>query len=325
MNSEEIVCMSLDNASNYNTKISLDKNESENVERPADGRYQDREYNDDISVDIMAGSYGEISLDREAGEGDEVKMRPKGERKSDDEGNPTVETRDKRPTSLVLEKGIEKSFSVGEGEEPWKRLQNKCQQTSDSQTTSLEGSPSLSSEFSCTGGGSDTSGLSELQGIVTVDGDLVSFVAEDLQEKIKMSSPVSRSWADTPSFPGSRSSTPSLYRQALQPHVPTVDAGAIVDLEVHACKVASCLDTVLENLSGTLQSISSLTVDCMETYQTAVFKTCNGVDSNIKSMYQLMAKCEEISSSMRPLYKISEEIKEIKRLLDLFENAVEHK
>lgn len=61
---------------------------------------------------------------------------------------------------------------------------------------------------------------------------------------------------DSSSFPGSRSSTPSLYRQALQPSVHIVDPNILTDLEIHAKKVATCVDRMLENLSGTLQSVS---------------------------------------------------------------------
>lgn len=61
---------------------------------------------------------------------------------------------------------------------------------------------------------------------------------------------------DSPSFPGSRSSTPSLYRQALQTNVHIVDPNILTDLETHAKKVATSVDRMLENLSGTLQSVS---------------------------------------------------------------------
>jgi BLOC-1 related complex subunit 6 len=37
-------------------------------------------------------------------------------------------------------------------------------------------------------------------------------------------------------------------------------------------------------------------------------------------MYQLMAKCEELSKAMSPLYKQAEAVKEIKKLLDIMEN-----
>ncbi|KAJ8878916.1 hypothetical protein PR048_019519 [Dryococelus australis] len=159
-----------------------------------------------------------------------------------------------------------------------------------------------------------------LEGTVTKDGDMVLFVAEDLESKIKLSSPVMKK--DSPSFPGSRTSTPCLYRQALMPQLPPIDPGVLNDLEAEVKKVATSVDTLTENLAGILRSVSALTVDCLEIYRDAVCKTCDAVDSNIKSMYQLMAKCEELSKSMKPIYKLSELLKGIKRLLDLFENAV---
>ena len=45
-----------------------------------------------------------------------------------------------------------------------------------------------------------------------------------------------------------------------------------------------------ENLAGILQSISALTVDTLETYRDGVCKTCDEVDSNIKSMYQVIKR-----------------------------------
>ena len=41
-----------------------------------------------------------------------------------------------------------------------------------------------------------------------------------------------------------------------------------------------------------------------------------------RAMYQLMAKCEELNKNMAPAYRIAGQIKEIKRLLDLFEAAL---
>ncbi|KAG1670095.1 BLOC-1-related complex subunit 6 [Nymphon striatum] len=188
--------------------------------------------------------------------------------------------------------------------------------------------------------------LSELQGIVMRDGEMVSFVAEDLAEKIRLSSPASRKSETPTSVPGSRSSTPSLYRQTLNPQIPIIDPAIINDLESHAYKVASTVDTMLENLTGTLHSMSSLTVDCMDIYKDSVCKTCDVVDSNIKSMYQLMAKCEELNKSMSSVYILAHQTyplcvcdflplkfendidnvmrcKEIKRILELFESLVE--
>ncbi|XP_012280198.1 BLOC-1-related complex subunit 6 isoform X2 [Orussus abietinus] len=164
-------------------------------------------------------------------------------------------------------------------------------------------------------------GYLQLEGTVMQDGDMVLFVTEDLENKIKLSSPVTKK-GDTPSFPGSRSSTPCLYRQALTPQLPLLDHNVLNELEMEARKVATSVDSLTENLAAILHSASALTVGCLETYRDAVCKTCDTVDHNIKSMYQLMAKCEELSKSMGPVYKLAEQIKEMKRMLELFESAM---
>ncbi|KAK3928782.1 BLOC-1-related complex subunit 6 [Frankliniella fusca] len=161
--------------------------------------------------------------------------------------------------------------------------------------------------------------LEDLDGTITREGDMVFFVAEDLEAKIKLSSPKS---GDAPSFSGSQSATPCLYRQALSaPQLSPIDPYILNDLENEARRIATSVDTLTESLAGILRS-ATLTVDCVEIYRDAVCKTCDAVDSNIKAMYQLMAKCEELSKSMKPIYKLGEDIKEVKRLLDMLESAV---
>ncbi|XP_043281370.1 BLOC-1-related complex subunit 6 isoform X2 [Venturia canescens] len=164
-------------------------------------------------------------------------------------------------------------------------------------------------------------GYLQLEGTVMQEGDMVLFVAEDLETKIKLSSPVTKK-SDTPSFPGSRSSTPCLYRQALTPQLPLLDHNVLNELEMEARKIATSVDSLTENLAAILHGASAVTVGCLETYRDAVCKTCDAVDHNIKSMYQLMAKCEELSKSMSPIYKLAEQIKEMKRMLELFESAM---
>ncbi|KAJ1521552.1 hypothetical protein ONE63_003209 [Megalurothrips usitatus] len=168
--------------------------------------------------------------------------------------------------------------------------------------------------------GTEADFLENLEGTVTREGNLVHFVAEDLEAKIRLSSP---KVGDAPPFTGSTSSTPCLYRQALTaPQLSPIDPHILNDLENEARRIATSVDTLTESLAGILRSISALTVDCVEIYRDAVCKTCDAVDSNIKAMYQLMAKCEELSKTMKPIYKLGDDIKEVKRLLDTLESAV---
>ena len=101
-----------------------------------------------------------------------------------------------------------------------------------------------------------------------------------------------------------------------------LDPSAIEDIEKHAKYLAACVDAMVENLSGVLHSASGLTVETLETYRDGVCKTCDEVDNNIKSMYQLMAKVEELNKSMTPVYKVNDQIKELKHLLDIYESCL---
>ena len=62
-------------------------------------------------------------------------------------------------------------------------------------------------------------------------------------------------------------------------------------------------------------------MDTVDTYKEGVVKTCDQVDGNIKAMYQLMAKVEEVNKRMQPAYKLGEQLKDIKRLLEMYEAA----
>lgn len=127
--------------------------------------------------------------------------------------------------------------------------------------------------------------LTRLDGTVTKEGALISFVADDLETKLRLASP----------------------------------RGILAALESEACAVAASVDSLTESLADTLHGISALTVDCLEVYTGVVCKTCDAIDANIKAMYQLMAKSEELSKAMAPLYRLSGHIKNIKHLLDLIE------
>lgn len=143
--------------------------------------------------------------------------------------------------------------------------------------------------------------LNNLEGTVTKNGDMVTFVAEDLENKLKQTSP-------------------SMPVRPLGRFV--LDVNLLNDLEFEARNIAASVDTLTETLSGVLHNMSALTVECLEIYRDVVCKTCDSIDANIKSMYQLMAKCEELSKEMEPIYKLVQQVKDIKHILDLFENAV---
>jgi BLOC-1 related complex subunit 6 len=134
------------------------------------------------------------------------------------------------------------------------------------------------------------------------------FVANDLEYKIKISSPV-----------GTGQSLNSLPKQFSSSLPPQLDSNVLNDLEIEAQYLAANIDNLTENLANLLHSISSITADNVEVYKNSVTKLTDTIDSNIKSMYSIIAKSEEISKSMHKAEQMAVRIREIRRLVDMFE------
>ncbi|KAL4226142.1 hypothetical protein ACF0H5_014129 [Mactra antiquata] len=170
---------------------------------------------------------------------------------------------------------------------------------------------------------------------------LIEFIADDLQEKIRMSSPLSKTASSNASSRRSSmlsltsidsmasssmatSMTSGMSRSYPQSPdgIPPIDPMAVHEVENQARLVADSLDLMMGNLRNSLHQMSAISVGCEDAYKTSVDVTCDSVDASIKSMYALMAKCEELSYAMQPVYKLADQIKEIKRLLDKFESQL---
>lgn len=107
---------------------------------------------------------------------------------------------------------------------------------------------------------------------------------------------------------------------------PQIDANALNDIEIEAQYLAANLDGITENLGNLLHSvnyiiqkcyyehklhivtyhvlfmnwqISSITADNVDCYKNAVNKLTDCMDANIKTMYTVMAKTEELSNQMK--------------------------
>ncbi|XP_050391024.1 uncharacterized protein LOC126810100 isoform X1 [Patella vulgata] len=186
------------------------------------------------------------------------------------------------------------------------------------------------------------------QGTILRKGDMIEFIADDLQEKIRRSSPMSKTGSSnsrrssvrsTASYSSNTSActsmatstasgwsrSPSSLFQQSPDDIPPIDPNAIVELENQARRVADDVDLMLGNLRSSLHKMSARSVACLTAYKDSVDYTCDSVDTSIKSMYALMAKCEELSKTVDPIYQLANEIKEIKRLLDLFESQLTEK
>lgn len=154
-----------------------------------------------------------------------------------------------------------------------------------------------------------------IDGHTRVEGDMTHYVANDLEFKIKLSSPVTKK-GETPLLSSGGSSTAFLDKKSEDLHYLQV----LNELEHESRCIAQSVDNLIENLSSILHSNSALTAENMNVYKDAVSKTCDAMDNNIRSMYTLLAKGEEVSQVMVPIQAQAGRIAEIKRLLQLFES-----
>ncbi|KAH8297714.1 hypothetical protein KR054_006510 [Drosophila jambulina] len=158
----------------------------------------------------------------------------------------------------------------------------------------------------------------ELEGGSDSDG-MRHFVAHDLEAKLREGYPSEHT---TPST--SVSVAPGmLTRRFLQSrNVPEIDGHVLSDIQLEAQYLASSVDNLLENLGNLLHSISSITADNVEVHRSAVNKLTDTLDANIKCQYQLLAKAEEITKSMKPTEQLGQRIREIKRLVDMLDSTM---
>lgn len=101
--------------------------------------------------------------------------------------------------------------------------------------------------------------------------------------------------------------------------IPPVDPEILKDLELRANDIAGNLDHMLATLANSLKAMSHVSVECLGAYSACVDHVSETVDVNIKSMYTLIARCEELNVSLKPVQHMAEQVKEIKKTLDIFE------
>lgn len=238
--------------------------------------------------DLMTSSYTEISFDSE----------------SDAEENTEADEfeRDRTPTCLTTEDssktGVAGSLSLP-------------QLTSSIVSWSERAKTEYEEEF---GEGSTRPNTAELpSGKYCVEEDgMVCFVADDLEEKMRVSSPSKSNSLSNPIEEARSQSATSIQ----------LDVKLLQQMEQQTRLMNASLGDMMCHISSSTHALSKLTVECTNSYENCLNKTCEAVDGNIRSMYYLMSKVEELNRAMKPIDQITTDVQEVKRLLDLFEKVV---
>ncbi|XP_065257708.1 BLOC-1-related complex subunit 6-like [Emys orbicularis] len=134
----------------------------------------------------------------------------------------------------------------------------------------------------------------ELEGSVRREGLLTHFVASNLQRKIQLSAPAASA-------------------------IPPVDPAALRDLVALAGQVAAQVDELLRSVHCGLQALTALSVGCIQTYRDGVESLGEAVDTSIRAMYTLVARCEELDLAMQPVPALARRIRDMKGTLERLE------
>ncbi len=103
--------------------------------------------------------------------------------------------------------------------------------------------------------------------------------------------------------------------------IPKIDPTAILEIEEQAKIAARSLGEMTTFLSEELHEMSSVSAQSIELYSEAVRKAASSVESNIRVMYGLMAKCEELNRKMKPVQNIQTQVQDILKQLEELESA----
>lgn len=160
----------------------------------------------------------------------------------------------------------------------------------------------------------DLKKLDSLLGTLNIEEDgMISYVASDLEDQLRNSSRP----ASLRQEPLNELSRP---RDFFQPDVMLLE-----DLETEAELIAKSLSIMMKNINDFVQHVTKLTSASAQSCQEYLCTACDSVDMNIKKMYQIMAKCEELSIQMQPIKQLQTDIEKVNKLLDLLDKELDVK
>lgn len=161
----------------------------------------------------------------------------------------------------------------------------------------------------------DLKKLDSLLGTLSIEEDgMISYVASDLEDQLRNSS-----------RPASGSRQEFLNELARPKDFYQPDVMLLEDIETEAELIAKSLSIMMTNINDFVQHITKLTSASAQSCQEYLCTACDSVDANIKKVYQIMAKCEELSIQMQPIKQLQTDIEKVNKLLDLLDKELDVK
>uniref|UniRef100_A0A0N5A0H7 BORCS6 domain-containing protein n=1 Tax=Parastrongyloides trichosuri TaxID=131310 RepID=A0A0N5A0H7_PARTI len=76
------------------------------------------------------------------------------------------------------------------------------------------------------------------------------------------------------------------------------------------------VDNCLRSLRGTMRGIIDLTTEGMELYHSCILKTCDHAEQAVKHTFSVMAKCEELTQSLKKIDETHKNVKDLREMTD---------
>lgn len=110
-------------------------------------------------------------------------------------------------------------------------------------------------------------------------------------------------------------------QQHLRSRITPVDPSVLKDVEEQAKIASRSIGKMMSFLTKELGKGTNTTLDIVSVYDGAINNVHSEVEQNIKAMYGLIAKCEELDRKMKPLNELATQVRTIRETLDLLEDA----
>ena len=134
---------------------------------------------------------------------------------------------------------------------------------------------------------------------------------------------ISSSSEDDISLNGSRNETSKSTKKVpyskLKAQISQVDPSVLNEIEDQAKTAAKSIEKLMGFLGKELHNGTKATENIVNVYDGAIDHVYNEVEGNIKAMYTLIAKCEELDRKMKPITELAQQVKEIRETLDALE------